>query len=210
MSANDLITQIFDAERSLRSAENQLLAMPQNSVADVLSMAVETAMTLLDDAEASMRLERLADLCAQVPGPKMADALIRILDHDSPQARVQAAEALRDVGFDRYAELARAIERALDRNHEGQSMLELPWVLAEIGEPSALPLIKRFLAHEDGEVVASAIESIMSLGDPAGIELLQPLVDDEREVELDDAEDESATVGELALEAIAALEGSDE
>jgi HEAT repeat protein len=210
MSANDLITRIFDAERTLRAAENELLAMPQNTVADVLSMATDTAMNLEDDAEASMRLERLAEVCARVPGPKMADALIRILDHDSPQARVQAAEALRDVGFDRYAELARAIERALDRNHEGQSMLELPWVLAEIGEPSALPLIKRFLGHEDGEVVASAIESIMSLGDPAGIELLQPLTEDDREVELDDSEDESATVGELALEAIAALEGSED
>lgn len=209
MSANDLLTRIFDAERTLRSAEAELLSMPPNGVSDVLSMATDTALDLDDDAESSMRLERLADLCAQVPGPKMADALIRMLDHDSPQARVQAAEALRDVGFDRYAELARAIERALDRKHEGQALLELPWVLAEIAEPSALPLIKRFLAHDDGEVVASAIEAIMSLGDPAGIELLQPLTEDEREVELDDAEDESATVGDLALEAIAALEGDE-
>lgn len=210
MSANDLLTRIFDAERNLRSAEQELLNMPPNMVADVLAMATDSAAALPDQAEASMRLERLADLCAQVPGPKMADALIRILDHDSPQARIQAAEALRDVGYDRYAELARAIERLLDRKHDGQSMLELPWVLAEIGEPSALPLIKRFLAHEDGEVVASAIESIMSLGDPAGIELLQPLCDDEREVELDDSEGESATIGDLALEAIAALEGGTE
>jgi hypothetical protein len=209
MSANDLLTRIFDAERTLRAAETELLSMPPNGVADVLSMATDTAMELADDMEASMRLERLADLCAQVPGQKMADALIRMLDHESPQARVQAAEALRDVGFDRYAELARAIDRVLDRKHEGQAMLELPWVLAEIGEPSALSLIKRFLGHEDGEVVASAIEAIMSLGDPAGIELLQPLTEDEREVELDDAEDESATVGDLALEAIAALEGNE-
>lgn len=210
MSANDLLTRIFEAERNLRAAETELLDMPQNTVADVLSMATDTALKLLDETEGALRLERLADLCAQVPGPKMADALIRMLDHDAPQVRVQAAEALRDVGFDRYAELARAIDRVLDRKHDGQSMLELPWVLAEIGEPSALPLIKRFLAHEDGEVVASAIEAVMSLGDPAAIELLQPLTEDEREVELDDAEDESATVGDLALEAIAALEGSEE
>lgn len=209
MSVNELVTTIFNAERTLRIAENELLAMPPNTVADVLSMATDTALALDDVGEASMRLERLADLCAQVPGPKMADALIRILDHESPQARVQAAEALRDVGYDRYAELARAIERALDRNHDGQAMLELPWVLAEIGEPSALPLIKRFLAHEEGEVVASAIEAIMSLGDPAGVELLQPLTEDEREVELDDTEGESATIGDLALEAISALEGTE-
>lgn len=209
MSANDLLTRIFDAERTLRAAEAELLAMPANGVSDVLSMAADSALDLDDEAEATMRLERLADLCAQVPGPKMADTLIRMLDHDSPQARVQAAEALRDVGFDRYAELARAIDRALDRKHEGQAMLELPWVLAEIAEPSALPLIKRFLAHEDAEVVASAIESIMSLGDPAGVDLLQPLTDDDREVELDDMEDEKATIGDLALEAIAALEGNE-
>lgn len=209
MSANDLLLTMFDSERRLRAAENELLTMPPNMVADVLSMATDSALKLEDMAEASMRLERLADLCAQVPGPKMADALIRILDHDSPQARVQAAEALRDVGYDRYAELARAIERVLDRKHDGQAMLELPWVLAEIGEPSALPLIKRFLGHEEGEVVASAIEAIMSLGDPAAIELLQPLTDDAREVELDDMEGESATIGDLALEAIAALEGNE-
>ncbi len=209
MSANDLLLTIFDAERRLRSAENELLGMQPNMVADVLSMATDTALKLEDTAEASMRLERLADLCAQVPGPKMADALIRILDHESPQARVQAAEALRDVGYDRYAELARAIERVLDKKHDGQSMLELPWVLAEIGEPSALPLIKRFLGHTEGEVVASAIEAVMSLGDPAAIDLLQPLTEDTREVELDDMEGESATIGDLALEAIAALEGGE-
>jgi HEAT repeat protein len=209
MSVNDLLLSIFDAERRLRAAENELLGMQSNTVADVLSMATDTALKLEDATEASMRLERLADLCAQVPGPKMADALIRILDHDSPQARVQAAEALRDVGYDRYAELARAIERVLDRKHDGQAMLELPWVLAEIGEPSALPLIKRFLGHAEGEVVASAIEAVMSLGDPAAIELLQPLTEDAREVELDDMEGESATIGDLALEAIAALEGGE-
>jgi HEAT repeat protein len=140
----------------------------------------------------------------------MADALIRILDHEVPQTRVQAAEALRDVGFDRYAELARAVERVLDRKHDGQAMLELPWVLAEIAEPSALTLLKRFLAHTDGEVVASAIEALMSLGDPEGAALLQDLTEDTREVELDDAEGESATVGDLALEAIAALTGEDD
>ena len=210
MSANDLLNSIFDAERTLRSSESKLLEMPSNTVADVLSMATDTALELDDLEEGSLRLERLADLCAQVPGPKMADALIRILDHEVPQTRVQAAEALRDVGFDRYAELARAVERVLDRKHDGQAMLELPWVLAEIAEPSTLPLLKRFLAHTDGEVVASAIEALMSLGDPEGAALLQDLTEDTREVELDDAEGESATVGDLALEAIAALTGEDD
>ncbi|MBW2718938.1 MAG: hypothetical protein JRD94_10415, partial [Deltaproteobacteria bacterium] len=102
-----------------------------------------------------MRLERLADLCAQVPGPRMTDALIAILNDAEPRVRVAAGEALRDLGYERYAELARGIERALDRNADGVAMSELPWVLAEIAEPSALALIRRFLDHSSPDVAAA-------------------------------------------------------
>jgi HEAT repeat protein len=103
----------------------------------------------------------------------------------------------------------------LERKHTGVSMTELPWILAEIGEPSAIVLIKKFLASEDGEVCASALEALVSLGDPAGAEALEGLVDDRREVTVDDSEDDDAegirtTIGQLAREAIAELRGRDE
>src|SRR5437016_367965 len=163
-SPRDTLAALFAAERALREHERTLLAADPNTLRPLLSAAVREAKTLPDREQAVPRLERLADLCAQVEGPEMADALIAILDDESPSVRVQAAEALADLGFDRYAEVARAIERSLARNTQGPAMRELPWVLCEIGEPSARPLITRFLKSEDAEAVASAVEALAELG----------------------------------------------
>ncbi len=214
MPPHDALEAIFDADRRLQETERALFASTAAAeLPALLAAAVEEAAALSDRSEASMRLERLADLCAQVPGPRMADTLIAILGDDDPAVRVAAGEALLDVGYERYAEVAHAIERALDAPLHGLAMSELPWVLAEIGEPSALPLIKRFLAHADAETVAAAIEALAELGDPAAIPALEPLVDDERTVPVADLDDETtATIGELAEDAIDELapDGHDE
>lgn len=211
MSLDKNLAEIFDADRALRAAERKLLSGKPADVQKLLLSAVEEASRLEDREEAGMRLSRLADLCAQVPSPAMADALILILNDDEPAVRAEAGEALTDMAYDLYAEVARAIVRALDRKLAGPALMELPFLLAEVGEPSALPLIKRFLEHSDKEVVAAAIESLAALGDPAAIELLEPFVDDERVVSVGDDDDENlqATLGQLAEETIAALSGED-
>lgn len=207
MSLSKELQRIFDADRTLREAEDELL---RNKRADELVALLEAetkkALTLGDRQEGTMRLERLADLCAQVPGPAMADALIAILNDGEPRVRVAAGEALRDVGYERYAEAARAIERALDRGDAGLAMSELPWVLAEIAEPSALPLIRRFLDHASPDVIAAAIESLSQLGDPDAAGDLRRFVGDARTVLIEDFEEETkTTLGELAEEALREL-----
>ncbi len=207
MSLSKELQRIFDADRTLRKAEDELL---RNKRADELVALLEAetkkALTLGDRQEGTMRLERLADLCAQVPGPAMADALIAILNDGEPRVRVAAGEALRDVGYERYAEAARAIERALDRGDAGLAMSELPWVLAEIAEPSALPLIRRFLDHASPDVIAAAIESLSQLGDPDAAGDLRRFVGDARTVLIEDFEEETkTTLGELAEEALREL-----
>lgn len=201
---------IFDADRALREHERALFAAPQPALRKQLGSAVSEAKQLPDRTEAIMRLERLADLCAQVEGPEMVDLLIAILDDEAPSVRVQAAEALVDVGFDRYAEVARGIERVIERGTQVTALKELPWVLAEISEPSARPLLARFLRHQDAEVVASAVEGLAELGDPAAIKELQPLRDDPRPIELDEEDGEiTATLGDLVTETIEALQGGE-
>jgi HEAT repeat protein len=207
-SPKDALLSIFDAERNLRQHEKTLLAAEPAAVRELLSTAVAEAKALGEPKEAALRLERLSDLCAQVEGPEMTDALVAILDDELPSVRVHAAEALVDVGFERYAELARGIERALTRAGQALALQELPWVLCEIGEPSARPLIARFLLHADAEVVASAIEALAELGDPDAVKDILPLCDDARPIELDDDSGGiAATLGELARETIEALEG---
>lgn len=206
-SIQDQLNALFDAERALRKAETSLLQNQPGELSAQLSAAVREAKALEDKDEGRLRLERLADLCAQVPGSEMTDALIAILDDPSPAVRVQAAEALVDVGFERYAEVARGVERALDTSAH-HALQELPWVLVELAEPSARKLITRFLGSEDGEVVASAVEALAELGDDAAIKDLKKLVDDPREVDIDGEEgEETVTVGDLASEAIDALGG---
>lgn len=197
------LRSIFAADRDGRRAEDALLANKPNVVIRALRQAVADAIALCDRDEAEMRLIRLSDLCAQLPGPEMVDALIDILDEEEPPVRVAAAEALLDVAYSRYAEVARSIERALDGGRRGPVMAELPAVLAEVGEPSALPLLKRFLDHAEADAVAAAIESMSTLGDPAAVEVLRPLVDDKRRVEFPEFEDETGTtIGQLAREVI--------
>ncbi len=204
MSLSHELQRIFDSDRALRMAENGVLRHKDaEELVALLERETEHALSMEDREEGTMRLERLADLCAQVPGPRMTDALIAILNDAEPRVRVAAGEALRDLGFERYAEVARGIERALDRNADGLAMSELPWVLAEIAEPSALGLIRRFLDHPNADVVAAAIESLAQLRDPESIADLERFLSDSRVVTIEDFEDETkTTLGELAAEAL--------
>lgn len=213
MTAANHLKDIFDADRALRKAEKELLKGSDKALAELLGAAVTEAKALTDkdEQEATMRLQRLADLCAQVPGPQMADALIQILDAEIPTIRVAAAEALVDVAFDRYAEVARAVDRALTQQMTGPAMGELPWVVAEIAEPSAVGLIGRFLKLDDPAIVASAAEALAALDDPSAIPLLEPLLEDRRPVELDEYDGEvTAVLGDLVREVISALSGEEE
>ncbi|MDH3817139.1 MAG: HEAT repeat domain-containing protein [Myxococcales bacterium] len=207
MSLPDELQRIFDADRVLLKAESALLHKKgSEELITLLERETHGALQMEDRKEGGMRLERLADLCAQVPGPRMTDALIAILDDGEPRVRVAAGEALRDLGYERYAEVARGIERALDRNADGIAMSELPWVLAEIAEPSALPLIRRFLDHPSAEVVAAAIEALAQMQDPEALADLERFVGDERIVTIEDFEDETkTTLGELAEDALEML-----
>lgn len=208
MSAKQLLDALFDADRKVREAEALLFAeSDEQELSKALERATEQALGANDTREAQGQLIRLADLCAQVQGQRMASSLVRILNHESPEVRVAAGEALRDFAYDRYAEVARAIEQAFEEKLTGPALAEVPWILAEIGEPSALPLIARCLAHPDPEVVASGIEALAELGDPEAIPLLKQLSKDKRVVELSEADTSySTTIAELALEAMSELE----
>jgi HEAT repeat protein len=207
MSVKQLLDALFDADRKVRESEALLFAeSDEEELSKTLERATEAALALSDAQEAQGRLIRLSDLSAQVQGARMAGVLLRILNHESAEVRVAAGEALRDFAYDRYAEVARAIEQACDAQLEGPALAEIPWILAEIGEPSALPLIGRCLQHKDPEVVASAIEALAELGDPDATPLLKPLTKDKRVVELSEGDSSySTSIAELAQEAIAEL-----
>jgi len=209
-SIKENLTALFDAERKARALHEALVSAPG---ADELIKELRevTKGALVDGAsdESSLRLTRVAALLGDLEGPEPVDLLIDILGSDSPEARVYAGEALEGLAFDRFKEVALGIERAVDRLPKGSPALtELPFLLAEVGEPGCVKLLGRFLKHADAEAVAAAIEALAELGDPAAIPLLAPLEKDPRQVQLEeeDGEGERVGLGDLAYEAREILE----
>jgi HEAT repeat protein len=205
-----MLAALFDADRALLQAEEAFLSGgADHLLAGALDAATTEAFALGGD-EAEIRLRRIADLAAQLEGPVAVAVILRVLDHDEPSVRVEAGEALLDVAYERFKEVARGVEHLLETQHTGLSMRELPFVLAEVREPMPTVLLVRFLKHADAEVVAAAVEALAELGDPSAIPHLERVLDDSREVEVEDLEDATASIGDLAADAIVALGGGDD
>jgi HEAT repeat protein len=208
-SINENLNALFDAERAARTLHGSLLEQPRPELVKELRDATTAALANDDDHEAALRLVRLAGVLGDLDGAEVVDLLVDILGSDSPEARVHAGEALEGLAFDRFKEVALGIERAVDRLPKGSPALtELPFLLAEVGEPGCVKLLGKFLKHADAEAVAAAIEAIAELGDPAAIPLLAPLEKDPRQVQLEeeDGEGERVGLGDLAFEAREILE----
>jgi HEAT repeat protein len=199
------LESLFAAERALRDAEEAFFSSGEGeALAKALGEATKEALAMPPGDERSIRVYRLATLASELPGPEPIEALLSILDEDDLSARAEAGESLLELAYDRFKEVATAIEARLDRKHDGPSMEELPFVLTEVFDPDPVPLVSRFLAHPRADVVAAAIEALATYGDPAAVGKLRPLTRDERTVVVADL-DAEATIGELAREAIDAL-----
>ncbi|MDB4947165.1 MAG: hypothetical protein JWP97_6699 [Labilithrix sp.] len=203
------LNALFDAERTARGLHAALIESDPSELIKELRETTKAALPGGEGDEASLRLARIAALLGDLEGPEPIDLLIDILGSDSAEARVYAGESLEGLAFDRFKEVALGIERATDRLPKGSPALtELPFLLAEVGEPGCVKLLGRFLKHADPEAVAAAIEALAELGDPAAIPLLIPLEKDARQVQLDeeDGEGERVALGDLAYEAREILE----
>jgi len=194
------LKKLFEAERAVRALHGELVREDPATLLAAVAPAAREALAMKDDAEATVRLVRIAELLAEVPGDEAADLLVDILGTEHGEARLSAGEALEERGYSRFKELALAVERALARlPKDSVALEELPYLLAEIPEPGVTKLLGRFLELDSAEAVSAAIEGLVEVGDAAGAKLLEPLVKDPRTVSV--AGDATITVGELAREA---------
>lgn len=207
MEIEAALDQVFKADAALRAAEAQLLGTRDKAALEkALARRVDQERTRKGD-DASGNLVRLADLCAQSVSTVTMDALVRILDHDDAQVRVSAGEALLEIGIDRFKDVRSAVERALVNNALGNALEELPFVLAELGDPPSVALVARFLELPQASAVAAAIEALAAMGDPAAIPHLRKLAQDARDVTIEEegVGELRMTLGELCQDAIAEL-----
>jgi HEAT repeat protein len=208
-----LLDQLFDAERTARNLHDELAGKPRDELFEALTDGLQTALQEPGEDESALRLVRIAALLGELEGPRVVDALIDILASEQPEARHAAGGELEALAFDRFREVAEGVERALSRLPVGSPALpELPYLLAEVPEPGVAKLLGRFLAHDDADAVAAAIEALVEIGDPSVSRLIAPLVDDSRTVEMADESSETTsevTIGELAADALALLQDLD-
>lgn len=212
MSTNEsLLNEIFDADRALRAAQAEFFRTgDENARLDVIERAIDKAWSDGDADESASRLMRLGNLLGELGGPRTCKLLLRLLDHDEPEVRLPAGESLADLAYSRYAEVARAIEKLIDEGKAVTALSEVPYILAEIGEPGGVKLCVRLLKHASPDVVASAVESLAQLGDSSVIKELEKLRADRRPVSMDDdPEGEEVALGDLVSEAIDHLRSLD-
>jgi hypothetical protein len=210
-AAETNLRALFDAERNVRRLHRELTAGDRGAALAAAVGAVGEAKALGEAEEGTLRLVRLAALLGELGGDRAVDALVDVLDADSPEARLAAGEALTELAFDRFKEVALGVERALERlPPTSPALVELPFVLAEVPEPGVGKLLGRFLQHPQADVVAAGIEAAVEYGDPALARLIAPLCGDGRVVDLDDEQGErdQATLGQLAREACEVLEAA--
>lgn len=208
----DLLREIFDADRALRRAQQDFFSEGSD---DGRLDAIERAMNDVWDGgdnleESASRLMRVGSLLGEIGGARACRLLLRLLDHDEPEVRLPAGEALQELAYSRYAEVARAVEKLVDEGKAVTALSEIPYILAEIGEPGGIKLCQRLLKHASGEVVASAIEALANFGDASVVKDLEKLRNDRRTVSMeDDPEAGEVTVGDLAAEALEHLRSLD-
>lgn len=203
------LDDVFAADQALYEAEARFLAGPADAVIAHLRAETEATLARPTSTATVRKLRRLADLTGQIPGRESVRNLLRLLGHEDPSVRGEAGHVLRDLVYDRFKEVALEVEAALDAGQSGLAMEELPFLLTDVYDPNPMPLLVRFLEHADAQVVASTIEALAEYGDPGAIPHLEKLVDDPREATVDDLDEGSVAVGDLARDALSLLDGGE-
>jgi HEAT repeat protein len=206
-SVENVLAKLFRVQREARAFADEIAGEPPEAVMPVLLRAIEKARSHPGEEDRVLELESVAQILGGIEGPRAVDALVDILGSEEPAARHAAGTVLEEVAFERFKEVALAIERALvDLPADHLALTELPYLLIDVPEPGVVKLLHKFLDHPSEEVVAAAIEACVEVGDPGSVQRLARLEGDTRLVELDDEEETdgpsaSVTIGELAKEA---------
>jgi hypothetical protein len=201
--ADQLLSAVLDADRALRAAEDRLLDSDLRDATKAIEREVQRCLGTEQPEDAEARLVRLSSLLLAIGDSDAARLLLQILGHDEPAVRVAAGEALVELMYDRYAEVARQIEAGIDKGLNTTALSEVPFLLAEVGEPGGVKIASRLLRHADADVVGAAIEALAAMGDPSVLKQIEGLKGDTRKVAVEDEDEPSGevTVGELASEA---------
>jgi hypothetical protein len=207
-SPEEIIVALFDAERSVRRLHEELRHVDRAVLIRTMAAAVTASLREQDERDAVIQQTCLAQILGQLTGDTAVDLLIDLFGSEHPEPQQIAGEALEQLAFDRFKEVALGIERALVRLPQSSPARSgFPYLLEEVPEPGVTILLGKMLKQVDADAVCAAVEMISDRKEISLIPELESLKSDPRLVDLDDDEGETDQVqlGLLVTEALAEL-----
>jgi len=230
------IAQIYTIFRS--TSRKELFMNAQQILDEIISLdariiELRDRFDELDEGSRTEALETLCNTLREHTGPMdpIPMPLIRATDmvcglskgavilgqgmsHPNPDIRELCGQSLITVSEESLEAILPAIDMAIEE--AGTAAQEMPFVLTYIDDPTVTGQILRFLDVKTPEVVAAAIEALAEIRDPEALPALRKLVDDPREVAIEDEDDDNddeeqtIAIGMLAKEAIQLIEANEE
>lgn len=164
-----LLTMIRDDDAEVRKHTAEALGQLKSlSSLDALT-------TLTRDDDADVRVQAINAL-GQLEDMRTLPPLVAALKDPNPEVRSQAADAIHNIdGLNRAP--SALIELLSDANREVRK--NVAHALGGIGDPAAVPALKRAATDSDTEVRRAAAESLSEIGGPEAITALMGMLKDQ-------------------------------
>jgi HEAT repeat protein len=209
-NAKDTFKEIMSLTEKTADLMDQFTEFDTAAQEEVLTAAFAAQIKNIDpEADVPITLVRTAEMLVGVTSGKAVSTLCTGLGSENATVRMLCGDALVHAAEDDLELIKPAVEEVLKKG--GTAAEEMPFVLLEVDDPEIPNILEKFLKSSEAEVVAAAIEAIIEIGDPDSEKALKTLVNDKREVALDEgSDDETTTIGQLAKDAIAMLSEQEE
>jgi len=213
MNAQQILDEIIALDTKIIELRDTFDGLDEGSRSEALGELCNSLMEHTGPMDPlPMPLVRATDMVCGLP--KGSVILGKGMSHLNPDIRELCGQALITVSEESLDAIIPAIDMALA---EGETAAqEMPFVLTYIDDPAVTGQILRFLEVKSADVVAAAIEALAELRDPEAIPALKKLLEDSREVVVEDEdgdegdEEQTISIGVLAKEAIDLIEGDEE
>ncbi len=209
-NAKDTFKEIMSLTEKTAELMDQFTEFDAKDQDEVLTAAFKEQIKGIEpEADVPITLVRTAEMLVGVNTEGAVSTLCIGLGSENATVRMLCGDALVHAAEDDLELIKPAIDEVLKKG--GTAAEEMPFVLLEVDDPEIPHLLEKFLKSSEAEVVAAAIEAVIEVGDPDSEKALKALVNDKREVALDEgSDDETTTIGQLAKDAIAMLSEQEE
>jgi HEAT repeat protein len=206
MSAEDVFAKIAALDEQIAALKEEFDAFTPEERETALAAAFERGLDALGEEEPiPVSLVRAAEMLIGLGRDSASELLADGLGHANPELRLLSGDALLHMAEDGLELVMPAVEKVLAAGGIGAE--EMPFLLTDVDHPETPRVLERFLAAEDANTVAAAIEALAEYGDPSAVPALEKLTEDTRAIEVEEGDETAITMplGQLASEALEIL-----